>query len=616
MVVNNAKSVIKQVLASGDTEGLLPVTDVGGVTRYVADFSAFPAVVEDSFTLTAADAGISVGSGSTAPAETDYQLVTPITSGLTGTVTATKNVDGSGNTSITFAVTLTNTSGSNITVSEIGYKQEIAASDTLNGTTATDRVFLLDRSTFNTITIAPSGQAAIDYTLKSVVTNNGGAEGTKTITQNGTYNAIDDSLDGYSTVTVNVSGGSTLGTKTITQNGIYNASSDNYDGYSQVTVNVSGGGSGRIGLSDVVCNTALPTGLHKNYFADSSRNQIASTLTYGTSRITTIPADTGSIYLVVSTMNDYSYMSEITDISNGTFEEIGQFARNGYSNKIYLFTKADSTQSSTISYLTGSYIQYIPVNSWNNMGNWIEYENLSGNSSLVIPNSVSDYYILGVISSGVSSSTGAGTSCISSIIGGEALRIFKGAYNGSLSELYLIKNNKVSDISISFAYNTTCWGYIGDGTDYVLEHNYLATTGIIAPYNCSLVSSTASVDKTSYEIQFSSASGHEGFAIEIGQLPLGDLAVFEFDVTTDAVANNDYAFGFKVTDTIVNPATSSTYNHYNNFGFSRLVQTDKHYKFAFVHDPTKTYYLSFGMGAVSSSMLMSIDLKVYTMSLV
>ena len=38
------------------------------------------------------------------------------------------------------------------------------------------------------------------------------------------------------------SGGGTLITKTITQNGTYNASDDNADGYSQVTVNVSGGG--------------------------------------------------------------------------------------------------------------------------------------------------------------------------------------------------------------------------------------------------------------------------------------------------------------------------------------------------------------------------------------
>jgi hypothetical protein len=38
----------------------------------------------------------------------------------------------------------------------------------------------------------------------------------KTITVNGTYNAIDDSLDGYSSIVVNVSGGSgVLGSKTI-----------------------------------------------------------------------------------------------------------------------------------------------------------------------------------------------------------------------------------------------------------------------------------------------------------------------------------------------------------------------------------------------------------------
>jgi len=64
--------------------------------------------------------------------------------------------------------------------------------------------------------------------------------GAKVITQNGTYSASDDNLDGYSEVTVNVSSGATLGAKSITQNGTYNASSDNLDGYSAVTVNVSG----------------------------------------------------------------------------------------------------------------------------------------------------------------------------------------------------------------------------------------------------------------------------------------------------------------------------------------------------------------------------------------
>lgn len=60
---------------------------------------------------------------------------------------------------------------------------------------------------------------------------------TKTITVNGTYNAVSDNADGYSAVSVEVPE-KVLTTKTITENGTYAASSDNADGYSSVTVNV------------------------------------------------------------------------------------------------------------------------------------------------------------------------------------------------------------------------------------------------------------------------------------------------------------------------------------------------------------------------------------------
>lgn len=63
--------------------------------------------------------------------------------------------------------------------------------------------------------------------------------GTKTINANGDYNATEDSLDGYSNVSVSVPE-KTLTTKTITANGTYNATDDNADGYSQVTVETSG----------------------------------------------------------------------------------------------------------------------------------------------------------------------------------------------------------------------------------------------------------------------------------------------------------------------------------------------------------------------------------------
>lgn len=64
----------------------------------------------------------------------------------------------------------------------------------------------------------------------------------KSITSNGTYNAIDDGVAGYSTVNVNVSGGggggSDIGDKKITANGIYRAAADGLDGYGMVTVAV------------------------------------------------------------------------------------------------------------------------------------------------------------------------------------------------------------------------------------------------------------------------------------------------------------------------------------------------------------------------------------------
>ncbi len=68
--------------------------------------------------------------------------------------------------------------------------------------------------------------------------------GHKTIGQNGTYNAEDDGLDGYNSVTVVVPQLDTT-TKVITENGTYNPLNESTPayGYSMVEVNVSGGGS-------------------------------------------------------------------------------------------------------------------------------------------------------------------------------------------------------------------------------------------------------------------------------------------------------------------------------------------------------------------------------------
>lgn len=69
------------------------------------------------------------------------------------------------------------------------------------------------------------------------------------VTQNGT---VDTTLNNSVEVAVPAA---TLVTKSITQNGTYNASGDSADGYSSVTVNVSGGG----GASNVVTGTFTGT---------------------------------------------------------------------------------------------------------------------------------------------------------------------------------------------------------------------------------------------------------------------------------------------------------------------------------------------------------------------
>lgn len=274
MITSGFKNAVSQMLSNGDTaKGLLPIKDVSGTTVYLADYDDFPYDVETGFTLTASAAGISVGSGNTAATENDYQLVTPITSGLTGVVTVSKGVE-SGSAYITLNIALTNTSGSSITISEICYKQEFKVAATQSGTTTSSAVCMVDRSVLDTaLTIPASGQAVLTYKLKAAISSGGGTlvtksvtangtydpqddnadgyslvtvsvqpnVGTKNIGANGTYNASSDSLDGYSSVTVSVS--PNVGTKSITQNGTYNASSDSLDGYSQVSVNVSGGGA-------------------------------------------------------------------------------------------------------------------------------------------------------------------------------------------------------------------------------------------------------------------------------------------------------------------------------------------------------------------------------------
>lgn len=171
MITRNFKmflAAILQIKSSAATPGYLPVVNVSNVTKYLGFYTSTIAntVLVNSLT----NAGIWIGTGSDSPTENDYNLKSRITSGLTAsTPTTTQGVDSDGNPYLTYLFTLTNTTSSDITVSEIGYVQNGGASSAIGESTSLDR-FLLDRTVLDSpVTVPAGGSAAIEYTLKTVL---------------------------------------------------------------------------------------------------------------------------------------------------------------------------------------------------------------------------------------------------------------------------------------------------------------------------------------------------------------------------------------------------------------------------------------------------------------
>lgn len=98
---------------------------------------------------------IAVGRGTTTPTLDDYKLENRITSGLSGSVIRT--TDGSG---ISY-VDLTNISDGAITVSEIGLFGQAYSDAGQNSSNS----ILIERSTFDPITIQPGEIARIEYKI-------------------------------------------------------------------------------------------------------------------------------------------------------------------------------------------------------------------------------------------------------------------------------------------------------------------------------------------------------------------------------------------------------------------------------------------------------------------
>ena len=175
MITNNFKTYMALILtanSNGACKGVLPVVDTAGNTRYAANnvYNSMPSETNTNLTLNANERGISFGTGNTTPTANDTNLEEPITSGLAAMITRFNGLDDNGNPFLRFDIVLSNTSDSAITVKEIGYKQYLRCSDTLNGTTINSRSCLLDRSIFaSPVTIPVDDYVIIRYTLKTII---------------------------------------------------------------------------------------------------------------------------------------------------------------------------------------------------------------------------------------------------------------------------------------------------------------------------------------------------------------------------------------------------------------------------------------------------------------
>lgn len=179
------------------------------------------------------------------------------------------------------------------------------------------------------------------------------------------------------------SGGSDLGTKTITANGTYNASNDNLDGYSQVTVNVPSSGGGR-----------LPSGYTEVEYIEFSGAQfihitktiIKNMLVHGRAR----PSASGEIGILGCNMGNnwelytqspnkyvqgWNYVSNLIEIEldQDTFPYIGRFHNNTYDSEFAIgcYYKPNTSPQR---YLFVGYIYEITFVQWNGTTNrWEDF---------------------------------------------------------------------------------------------------------------------------------------------------------------------------------------------------------------------------------------------------
>ena len=175
MITRNFKHLAATILeASGSTNafsGHLPVTSTNGKGYFLGNTYSYPGTVNSTFKTTIEE-GISLGTGLTAPTEGDFDLENQIKSGIhVSTVVISAGVDTPDYPWVKFNLTVTNTGSEPITISEVGYKQKVKASNLQEGTSSSDVVVLLDRTLLDTpLTIGAGDAGVIEYKLETIHT--------------------------------------------------------------------------------------------------------------------------------------------------------------------------------------------------------------------------------------------------------------------------------------------------------------------------------------------------------------------------------------------------------------------------------------------------------------
>lgn len=168
MLTRNFYNLIGTMLQSSTIAcGTLPATDVYGMQCFLTgQYAQFPYARTAGYTSDRNAAGITLGSGSTAPDERDYQLDEPISSGINVALTATNVVVNDGEPYLRYRLTVTNNSSSDKVLAEIGYKQAVQGTRFAGDNSVSNYNVLIDRTLIEpAITLPPAEACVIEYRL-------------------------------------------------------------------------------------------------------------------------------------------------------------------------------------------------------------------------------------------------------------------------------------------------------------------------------------------------------------------------------------------------------------------------------------------------------------------